>query len=246
MAEHKEDTKDVNDPSADATGDSSGATEDPTVTKDSEEISTNGGVKVGDDSLDKDSECKNGSTEPQIELTADEMKEKLKKFDDIFEKMKGCVFRTDISATEKVNQVKMLLIPPPEIEKPKHEENPGSLKRPADDGNDAPKPKVIKTGEDGGEGGEIGSDDEDRDIDSCVVCGLYLQVFKEDKSKELHHYLSHGFNILKEFDILKPDDSLFLCCALCGSVYPRKCHVNYRKHLVSDHADRIVEIFREI
>merc|ERR1712105_121112 len=157
------------------------------------------------------------------------------------EKMKGCVFRTDISATDKVNQVKILLVPPPVIEKPKHEENPGSLKRPADGGNDAPKPKVIKTGEDGGEGERLVRMMK-TEILTPVVCGLYLQVFKEDKSKELHHYLSHGFNILKKFDILKPDDSLFLCCALCGSVYPRKCHVNYRKHLVSDHADRIVEI----
>ena len=83
----------------------------------------------------------------------------------------------------------MLLVPPPDNEKPKNEDNSESRKRPADDGNEAPKPKVIKSGEEGGEGGEVGSDDEDRDIDSCVVCGLYLQVFKEDKGKELHHYL---------------------------------------------------------
>jgi len=89
------------------------------------------------------------------------------------------------------------------------------------------------------------SDEEGKDIDSCVVCGLYLSVFKEDSSKELHHYLSHGFNILKEFEILKPDDSLFLVCNICGSPFPRKCHGNYRKHLVTEHQERIIEIFRE-
>merc|ERR1711872_402137 len=93
---------------------------------------------------------------------------------------------------------------------------------------------------------ELEGEGADAEVDCCVVCGLHRAVFKEDTGRELHHYLSHGFNILKEFDILKPDDSLFLICALCSSVYPRKCHVNFRKHLVSDHTERIVEIFREI
>jgi len=218
--------------------------EESSVTKNEKEDDFNENCK---ETEAQDQNSKNGSSEPEIEMSPEEMKQKIKKYDDIFDKMKACVFRTDISAMEKVNQVKLMLVPPaPVEEKAKHQENTGNLKRPADNGDEAPKPKVVKTGEDDGKGDEIGSDDEDRDIDSCVVCGLYLQVFKEDKAKELHHYLSHGFNILKEFDILKPDDSLFLCCALCSSVYPRKCHVNFRKHLVSDHTERIVEIFREI
>lgn len=85
---------------------------------------------------------------------------------------------------------------------------------------------------------------EDVDIDSCVVCGLSLRVFKEDTMKEIHHYLSHGFRVLKEFGILKPDDSLFLMCNICDSVYPKKCHGNFRRHLVEEHRDRVVEIFR--
>jgi len=89
------------------------------------------------------------------------------------------------------------------------------------------------------------SDDEEADVDCCVVCGLHRGVFKEDTGRELNHYLSHGFNILKEFDILKPDDTLFLICNICNSPFPRKCHVNFRKHLVSEHMEKIVEIFRE-
>lgn len=88
--------------------------------------------------------------------------------------------------------------------------------------------------------------DEEGEVDCCVVCGLHRGVFKEDIGRELHHYLSHGFNILKEFDILKPDDSVFLICNICNSPFPRKCHVNFRKHLVAEHKDRIVEIFREV
>jgi len=191
-----------------------------------------------------------------------EYKKKAKKLEKIMEEMRGFAYRTDISATEKVNQVKRLLDEaqdkppvPPKVEPPKVEEKPEaeSIKRPLEDNqnsNGQPQPKMFKHflegGDDDDEGKAKGSDDEDGVIDSCVVCGLYLEVFKEDKDKELQHYLSHGFNILKEFEILKPDDSLFLCCNLCSSIYPKKCHVNYRKHLVSDHTERIVEIFREI
>ena len=137
--------------------------------------------KESDDKESQDEESQNGSAEPEIELTFDELKIKAKQQDEVLKKMKEFVFRTDISATDKVNQVKKLLVP--EEDKPKQEDKP-SMKRSAD-GDGAPKPKIIKTGEDG----EDNSGDEDRDIDSCVVCGLYLQVFKEDKGKELQHYL---------------------------------------------------------
>ena len=43
----------------------------------------------------------------------------------------------------------------------------------------------------------VHSDDEEGEVDCCVVCGLHRGVFKEDIGRELHHYLSHGFNILK-------------------------------------------------
>ena len=78
----------------------------------------------------------------------------------------------------------------------------------------------MKDLEDGGEAAE-GSDEEGGEVDCCVVCGLHRGVFKEDTGRELHHYLSHGFNILKEFDILKPDDSIFLICNICNSPFPR-------------------------
>ena len=28
------------------------------------------------------------------------------------------------------------------------------------------------------------------------------------------------------------------------SVYPKKCHGNFRKHLMDEHRDRVIEIFR--
>jgi len=137
---------------------------------------------------------------------------------------------------------------------PKQEEDVNNLKRPApaDAGADeSPGAKAarlaakMKDLEDGGEAAE-GSDEEGGEVDCCVVCGLHRGVFKEDTGRELHHYLSHGFNILKEFDILKPDDSIFLICNICNSPFPRKCHVNFRKHLVGEHTDRIIDIFREV
>jgi len=159
--------------------------------------------------------------------------------------------RTDVSAFNKVNMILDII----KTSQPKKKEEEAakdseSKKRPADDSSEEPKNKSSKTEEDedkDNKSKEDGDDsDEEGNIDSCVVCGLYLSVFKEDSAKELHHYLSHGFNILKEFDILKPDDSLFLVCNLCGSPFPRKCHVNFRKHLVAEHEKKIVEIFREI
>ena len=103
MSDHKEVTNNEFDPSV--AGDGSGSTETPTVKKDSDKVSSNGESKVDEERCGINSESKNGSTEPEVELTAEEMKEKLKNFNDVFEKMKGCVFRTDISAMEKVNQV---------------------------------------------------------------------------------------------------------------------------------------------
>jgi len=206
-------------------------------------------LPAGDDSNPPcaDDETNNSETNGTNGSDAyNEWKVKAEKLADAVEQMKGFVFRTDISATEKVNQVKRLI----GVAQNEHKEEPKPVennKRPAEGGKiDEPMPKVQK--KEIGEDGEVlnNSDDEDQDIDSCVVCGLYLEVFKDNKDKELHHYLSHGFNILKEFEILKPDDALFLCCNLCPSIYPRKCHVNYRKHLTSDHTDRIVEIFREV
>merc|ERR1711997_759055 len=73
---------------------------------------------------------------------------------------------------------------------------------------------------------------------ACVVCGLSLKVFRNDATKELIHYLSHGFTVLKEFNILKPDDSLFLMCNICTSgVYPKKCQKTFRNHLVEEHSE---------
>merc|ERR1719239_1502439 len=137
---------------------------------------------------------------------------------------------------------------------PKLQENVHNLKRPAPaeaDADESPEAKAarlaakMKDLEDGGEAAE-GSDGEGGEVDCCVVCGVHRGVFKDDTGRELHHYLSHGFNILKEFDILKPDDSIFLICNICNSPFPRKCHVNFRKHLVGEHTDRIIDIFREV
>jgi len=195
---------------------------------------------------EKDDETKATNGSNADNGVSNEWKTNVEKLADVVEEMKEFVYRTDISATEKVNHVKRLI--DVAQNKPKEEPKPvESNKRPAGEGKmGEPMPKMKK--KEIGEDGEVinNSDDEDQDIDSCVVCGLYLEVFKDNKDKELQHYLSHGFNILKEFEILKPDDALFLCCNLCTSIYPRKCHVNYRKHLVSDHTDRIVEIFREV
>jgi len=137
---------------------------------------------------------------------------------------------------------------------PKVENNVATnLKRLAPDTAEADESKEAKAArlaakvkELEGEGDVSDEEGADAEVDCCVVCGLHRAVFKEDTGRELHHYLSHGFNILKEFDILKPDDSLFLICNICNSPFPRKCHVNFRKHLVGSHKERIIEIFREV
>ena len=120
--------------------------------------------------------------------------------------IKDVCMRTDLSAVAKVDKILLIIEPEQENQRP-----PVSQKRPLEDQNLKPTPKQFKGAAD------IDADDdvEDVDIDSCVVCGLSLRVFKEDSMKEIHHYLSHGFRVLKEFGILKPDDSLFLMCNIC-------------------------------
>ena len=114
--------------------------------------------------------------------------------------------RTDLSAVAKVDKILLIIEPEQENLSP-----PVSQKRPLDDQNLKPTPKQFK----GAADIDADADVEDVDIDSCVVCGLSLRVFKEDTMKEIHHYLSHGFRVLKEFGILKPDDGLFLMCNIC-------------------------------
>ena len=131
----------------------------------------NGKPKIEEDSSD---------IKPDSEQSDEELRNKVLKLESVIEQMKGFIFRTDISALDKVNQVKKLLIP--DEEKPKPVIN---NKRSAAETTDESIPKAMKPNDDG----EANSDDEERDIDSCVVCGLYLHVFKEDKAKELHHYM---------------------------------------------------------
>jgi hypothetical protein len=185
MSDHEETPKDeANPPAAEKTdapaGDEEVAKSETDKEPSSEEKSDD---KESADGETKEENKENGSSEPEVERTPEEWKAKAKEFEGMVGKMKDFMFRTDISATDKVNQVKRLLVP--EEEKPKPAAPQVNFKRAAVDEDGAPKPKIIKTGEDG----EVNSDDEDRDIDSCVVCGLYLQVFKDDKDKELQHYL---------------------------------------------------------
>jgi len=199
-----------------------------------------------------DDELKNSPSKEQF----DELTIRSKKLENILNiQIKTLCEKTDVSAFNKVNMVlEIIKASQPKEEKEETEGKRETNKRSADDSSEQPKNKCskpeekkenkegeMKKGKDDGE-----DSDEEGHVDSCVVCGLYLSVFKEDSSKELHHYLSHGFNILKEFDILKPDDSIFLLCNLCGSPFPKKCHVNFRKHLVAEHEQKIIEIFREI
>ena len=116
--------------------------------------------------------------------------------------------RTDLSPVAKVDKILLIIEPDQENQSP-----PQTQKRPLEDQNFKPTSKQFK----GAAAADIDADAsvEDVDIDSCVVCGLSLRVFKEDTMKEIHHYLSHGFRVLKEFGILKPDDSLFLMCNIC-------------------------------
>ena len=40
------------------------------------------------------------------------------------------------------------------------------------------------------------------------------------------------------------EKAMIITINLFFSVYPKKCFVNFRKHLVEAHTDRVVEIFR--
>ena len=114
--------------------------------------------------------------------------------------------RTDLSPIAKVDKILLIIEPDQENQSP-----PQTQKRPLEDENLKPSPKQFKGAADIDADASV----EDVEIDSCVVCGLSLRVFKEDTMKEIHHYLSHGFRVLKEFGILKPEDSLFLMCNIC-------------------------------
>jgi len=207
-------------------------------------------------SADKDSNSENNSEETEnvellkeveklnddgleVKITVDEESEKKEEGHEEklkLDKIKELCLRTDLSALAKVDQILQVIDPKPPS--PVKENSNG--KRAAEDLTVNIDPKHFKSANE--------DDDEDRevdgDLDSCVVCGLSLMAFKGDKMKEFHHYLSHGFRILKEFEVLKPDDSFFLMCNICTSVYPKKCHGNFRKHLIDEHSDRVVEIFR--
>ena len=111
--------------------------------------------------------------------------------------------RTDLSAIAKVDNILLIIDPEQAKQNP-----PLAQKRPLEDQNLNEDSKHFKRAADIDDVGP-------EDVDSCVVCGLSLRVFKEDAMKEMHHYLSHGFRVLKEFEILKPDDSFFLMCNIC-------------------------------
>jgi len=198
-------------------------------------------------------------TADRTDISACQKVEKIKAFIEQVREDEEEEEEEEVSTTE---EIKLIKDPPAEAGgdslkgnvDPKLQETVNNLKRPAPaeaDADESPEAKAarlaakMKDLEDGGEANE-GSDGEGGEVDCCVVCGLHRGVFKEDTGRELHHYLSHGFNILKEFDILKPDDSIFLICNICNSPFPRKCHVNFRKHLVGEHTDKIIDIFREV
>ena len=124
-------------------------------------------------------------------------------------RIKELCLRTDISALAKVDQILQVIDPKPPSPVKEHSNG----KRAAEDVTVNIDPKHFKAAneDEDDDGKEV-----DSDLDSCVVCGLSLMVFKGDKMKEFHHYLSHGFRILKEFEVLKPDDSLFLMCNICS------------------------------
>ena len=142
--------------------------------------------------------------EEESEKKDDEKEEKSKLI-----KIKELCLRTDISALAKVDQILQVIDPKPPSPVKEHSNG----KRAAEDVTVNIDPKHFKAAneDEDDDGKEV-----DSDLDSCVVCGLSLMVFKGDKMKEFHHYLSHGFRILKEFEVLKPDDSLFLMCNICS------------------------------
>ena len=169
-----------------------------------------------DEKLNKsDSDKTGGSSESSTDNALINSKEKVESKTDLsvptlndankLKLIKDLCKRTDLGAIAKVDNI--LLIIDPEQEK----QNPLlAQKRPLQDQNLKENSKQFKGAADIDDAGP-----EDVDVDSCVVCGLSLRVFKEDAMKEMHHYLSHGFRVLKEFEILKPDDSFFLMCNIC-------------------------------
>jgi len=254
-------------PAENADGKNNGLSEDTVATKEGTESQEKNESKVDDqpkeepeketaiqsDSQEKKPDVKGDQKIAFKPLTEEEQKtlllrvEKLETY--LNKDIKELCQRTDISAFNKVVVISNIIkneFDPPEVKKaPEEEVKVGEKRAAPEEADEKPKPKISKPdGEDGEK--EKGMSDDEEIIDSCVVCGLYLNVFKEDQTKEMHHYLSHGFNILKEFSILKPDDTLFLVCNLCGSPFPKKCHGNFRKHLILTHQEKIVEIFRDI
>jgi len=159
-------------------------------------------------------------------------------------KIREICHRTDISAVVKIGQILNVIELMKEIGKDDKVSSDKSSKRENEANIDDNRPsKKSKNCEDESAEDEAGQDD-DTFLDSCVVCGLGLGVLAGNLYKEFHHYMSHGFRVLKEFDVMKRDDSLFLMCNICTSVYPKKCQGNFRKHLQDQHMEKIVEIFR--
>ena len=90
--------------------------------------------------------------------------------------IKDTCLRTDLSALAKIDKILNLIDP-----------SFNKNKRPADcDMNSGDKPKQAKH-DDAEESEE--PNETFLGIDSCVVCGLTLKVFKEDQMKEFQHYM---------------------------------------------------------
>merc|ERR1739838_37102 len=154
-------------------------------------------------------------------------------------KIKSVAYRTDMGALDKINRIKGLLERSGEEDTDRIGENGGVKRKNEEEVIDCPK---AKTGKDGD-----GCMSEEDTADCCPVCGLRLEVFQHNPVREVQHYLSHGFTPLKEFNVLKSDDSLFFCCNLCDQVYPRRIGAPLiRKHIVTVHAARVVDMFRDI
>merc|ERR1712227_1135740 len=224
------DTMDLfSDYSAEVTDNEESADKDTNTVENSEEKDKSDPLKEVSKLNDDAEECKTDENQE-----SDRIKEKQEEISKLA-RIKDLCMRTDISALAKVDQILQVIDPKPSS--PVTEKWNG--KRAAEDVSVNIDPKHFKAATD-----KDDAEDVVGDLDSCVVCGLSLLAFKGDKMKEFHHYLSHGFRILKEFEVLKPDDSFFLMCNICTSVYPKKCHGNFRKHLIDEHSDRVVEIFR--
>jgi len=158
-------------------------------------------------------------------------------------KIKEICHRTDISALMKIDQILNVIESKKKIDKDTNESSSRGIKRENEAKTDDVSPsKKPKNREDDSIDGDA-DEEVDSDVDSCVVCGLGLCAIG-NMFNEFNHYMSHGYRVLKEFDVMKRDDSLFLMCNICTSVYPRKCQGNFRKHLQEQHMEKIVEIFR--